>query len=453
MSSGKYEKFTGQALLEKLKTISHLSHSERAKQCGYYKIVSIPSERRQKIEYHLSEFYDEIIEAKKQERQLQGKQNQPNPFDAVLGNELSPPVAGMVLGGIDGIKNRLNSTDIETRVAALPEALKHGASGVDLVIAALKDPSSKVRSSAYELLQVRKLDKKSVEAVSKFDKLLLLTRLQDWKTKDYNHKAGLKDLTKTAYAIKSLEQFKLLLQDTQVSQLQALVFKITNGEDYNQQFSYAVDILFDACTYLTNLKALCIGDGSKVIPLGDISALLQAYPKLEILQISNGFKLNFSPTRHNYLKTLICNASDLDTKTIQQIYKLELPELEYIDIGFGDYRGEKPNTPVIAPILSTSFFPKLRYLGIRNGEDYNKLASAIVRSPLVNRLLVLDLSDGTLGDKGAEVLFNCPAINRLYTLNVSRNYLSSNIVKQLSKLKCHVIAQSQKYYRYSATYE
>jgi hypothetical protein len=243
------------------------------------------------------------------------------------------------------------------------------------------------------------------------------------------------------------------LQDAQVGQLQALIFQIAKEEYYGQEFRYAVDILFDACTHLTNLKALCIGDESNVAPLGDISALLKVYPKLEILQINNGFKLNFSPIHHRYLKTLICDAEDLDNRTIQQIYKLELPELEYIDIGFGDCRGEKPKTPAIAPLLSASFFPKLRYLGIKNGQDYNKLASAIIRSPLVNSLLVLDISNGTLADKGADILFNYPAINRLYTLNVSRNYLSSNMVKKLSKLKCHVIAQSQKYFRYSPTYE
>lgn len=432
MSNWKYEKFKGQALLEKLKTISHLSHSERAKQCGYYDNIVKPTERRQQVELNLSEFYDAILEAKRQERELQGKQNQPKPFDAVIGGEVSPPVAGMVLGGINGIKNRLNSVNVETRVTALSEALKHGAEGADLVVAALEDSSSKVRSYAYEIL-VRVLDDKFQEAVSKFDKLLLFTRLQDWKAEIYDEKVGAVNPSKTAYIIKSLQQFQLLIQNPLDNDLQALILQINNTEtDSSQKYNYIVDLLFDACDDLKNLKALSIKDDTTSMPLGDVSALLKVYPKLEILQINNGFNLDFSPIRHTNLKTLIINTRDLGSKTIQQIYKLELPELEYIDIGFGyDYNTDKPNTPAIAPILSSSFFPKLRYLGIRNGKDYNKLASAIVRSPLVNRLLGLDISNGTLGDKGAEVLYNCYSsrtINNLLTLNVSHNYLSSNMV-------------------------
>lgn len=51
-------------------------------------------------------------------------------------------------------------------------------------------------------------------------------------------------------------------------------------------------------------------------------------------------------------------------------------------------------------------------------------------------------------------MYNCyssRSINNLVTLNVSRNYLSSNMIKKLSKLKVRVIYHLQKHYRYSAT--
>ncbi|MEH1936655.1 MAG: hypothetical protein V7L14_23720 [Nostoc sp.] len=70
-------------------------------------------------------------------------------------------------------------------------------------------------------------------------------------------------------------------------------------------------------------------------------------------------------------------------------------------------------------------------------------------SGIINRLIVLDLSGGNLGDKGAKTLFNSPGINRLHTLNVSNNYLSPDMVKKLSQLKCRVVAEPQKLSRYN----
>lgn len=88
-------------------------------------------------------------------------------------------------------------------------------------------------------------------------------------------------------------------------------------------------------------------------------------------------------------------------------------------------------------------FPELKYLGLRSSNYSDDIAEAIVRSPLLERLVVLDLSMGTLTNKGAEILLNCPAIERLHTLNVARNLLPLGIVEQLSQLKCRVVAEPQ----------
>lgn len=140
---------------------------------------------------------------------------------------------------------------------------------------------------------------------------------------------------------------------------------------------------------------------------------------------------------------------------MQQIYKLELPALEYLDLGFSNSGNNNlPNATEVAPIFSGNFFPNLKYLGLRGGRDYNKMATALAHSVLVHRLIGLDISDGNLGDKGAEILLNCPAINRLQILNVSKNRLTKDMVTKLSKLKCQVNAKSQKYYyRYSPAWE
>ena len=51
-------------------------------------------------------------------------QNQPGKYDAVLGGKNPPPVTGVVLGGIEGVKRRLSNPVVEVKVAALSDALK-----------------------------------------------------------------------------------------------------------------------------------------------------------------------------------------------------------------------------------------------------------------------------------------------------------------------------------------
>lgn len=83
------------------------------------------------------------------------QQNQPREFDAVLGGKAPPPVDGVILGGIEGVKHRLNSSNIQAQTAALSEATNYGDIGLELVVQALKNQSVYLRISAYSLLKHR----------------------------------------------------------------------------------------------------------------------------------------------------------------------------------------------------------------------------------------------------------------------------------------------------------
>ncbi|MDZ8105323.1 MAG: WD40 repeat domain-containing protein [Nostoc sp. DedQUE12a] len=83
------------------------------------------------------------------------KQNQPKQYDAVLGTQNSAPVGSMILGGLEGVKSRLKSVDIEVQTAALKEALNYGEAGLDLVIQAWQYESGKLKWAAYSLLRHR----------------------------------------------------------------------------------------------------------------------------------------------------------------------------------------------------------------------------------------------------------------------------------------------------------
>jgi hypothetical protein len=80
---------------------------------------------------------------------------QPREYDAVLGGN-SPSLEGAaVLGGIEGVKLRLQIPDSTVKIAAIKQALNYGEQGLDLVIAGLKDESWDIQNAAYLILNKR----------------------------------------------------------------------------------------------------------------------------------------------------------------------------------------------------------------------------------------------------------------------------------------------------------
>jgi hypothetical protein len=80
---------------------------------------------------------------------------QPQNFDAVLGNQTSIANGSFVLGGIEGVKTRLNSDRIHVIILALKDAINYGDAGLRLVLQYLENPESQIVDAAYELLKDR----------------------------------------------------------------------------------------------------------------------------------------------------------------------------------------------------------------------------------------------------------------------------------------------------------
>jgi hypothetical protein len=83
------------------------------------------------------------------------RSQRPQSFDAVLGNQTIAANSSAVLGGIDGIKTRLNSENIHVVILALKDAINYGDAGLHLVIKYLENSESQVVDTAYELLKDR----------------------------------------------------------------------------------------------------------------------------------------------------------------------------------------------------------------------------------------------------------------------------------------------------------
>ena len=77
---------------------------------------------------------------------------QPKPYDAVLGGQNQPPEGAAVLGGIEGVKRKLSNPNPQIRIAALHQALNYGEPALDLIIEALQDELPEIQIQAYSLL-------------------------------------------------------------------------------------------------------------------------------------------------------------------------------------------------------------------------------------------------------------------------------------------------------------
>jgi hypothetical protein len=278
------------------------------------------------------------------------------------------------------------------------------------------------------------------------------------KIEEFNPKIGMSDPIGKAFTFRYswdneediepvLEQF---LQDSKISQVEALTFGMISDVFETTHSQYLVNYLINARDKLTNLKAIFIGDiiqeESEVswISHDNISPVLDAYPNLEVLQIRGGEGLTFSPIRHNNLQALIIETGGLSPDTIENINKLELPNLQHLELWLGSsYYGGTSTVEDLKWILSGNVSEKLIYLGLRNSEYSDAIATALIDAPIVERIKVLDLSMGILTDRGLEELLKCDAIEGLDILNLANNYLSEGAIEKLQKLNVRVISDEQ----------
>ena len=408
---------------------------------------------------------------------MMNNERNPKEYDLVLGGHNTPPIDGVVLGGIEGVKSRFASNNIQSQISALSEAFNYGDRGLNLVIDALGNYRREVRKNAYQLLKQRE-EKKAKEAVNNYkfwSDFEYLNGLPNSHTQvfahrqveDFNPETGINDPVYIAYALRQpgyiwrgekqeliTKQFNLLIKDSQASKLEALVFGFWDYWTSN----IIINPLFEASEKLPVLKALFIGDIKdeemmiSSIDLCDISPILGVYSNLELLHIRGGQGLRFSSgylEKHDKLKAIRIESGGLPREAINDLCALDLPALEYLELWMGtpEYGGTSTIDDLL-PIIEGEAFPNLKYLGLRNAEYTDEIVFELVKSPLLQDLIELDLSLGTLGIEGAEALLNCPAINELDTLNISKNWLDNfpETINQLFQLDCEVIADEQEWY-------
>lgn len=244
----------------------------------------------------------------------------------------------------------------------------------------------------------------------------------------------------------AVDMLQRLIVDPAAEQLTGLVIGMWDGEMMDAGPDELVEMLCASAEQLPSLRALFIGDiiceecEVSWVTMTDFSPVWDAFPRLEIFKLRGAQGLSLGKIRHRHLKELYLESGGLGVDVLKQVIEADLPELEVLSIYTGNNNyGWDGDLDDLMPLISGERFPKLKTLGICNCEIADAVAEMIVKSPILDRLEVLDLSKGTLGDEGAEALLSSPKVKQLKKLDLTYHFISKANQDQLRKLPLEVV--------------
>ena len=167
---------------------------------------------------------------------------------------------------------------------------------------------------------------------------------------------------------------------------------------------------------------------------GSIAGLWAVLPHLERLKVQgSGIELGKITAPH--LKELLVHTGGLGREVLQRVAEADLPELTTLELWLGteEYGGET-SVGDLSGVLSGAGLPKLRTLGLMNGDYANELPAAVASSAILPQLSELDLWGGTMTDEGGRALLeHAERFRHLARLNLDENFLSEEVSGQLQQ--------------------
>lgn len=195
----------------------------------------------------------------------------------------------------------------------------------------------------------------------------------------------------------------------------------------------------------SNLTAIYIGDmtaeQSEIswIKQTDYTPLLTDYPKLTSLKIRGSSDLELSAVEHDNLEELTIECGGLPASVLKAIAESKFPALKRLELWLGtDEYGFDGDIDDVKGLVEQINPSRLDYLGLKNSEIQDEVASFVAEQPWVADLDTLDLSMGTLKDTGAEALFNSEYVKSLKKLDLHYHFMSAEWQEKLKTLPCEV---------------
>jgi uncharacterized protein (TIGR02996 family) len=141
-------------------------------------------------------------------------------------------------------------------------------------------------------------------------------------------------------------------------------------------------------------------------PIGDLSGLSEAYPRLEDVVLKGTGDVALGELRLLHARRFALRTSQLTRKTLAAIVRAPWPALEELELWFGDpadHYGAECELADAVELLGCEL-PALRSLALRNAMFSDEVVPAIVSWRGAAQLEELDFALGTLTDAGARAL-------------------------------------------------
>ncbi len=163
----------------------------------------------------------------------------PRESDLVLGGQNPPPTNAAILGGLAGVKQRLESESISERLWALNNSVRYGNDGIRLAIKALTDVDPEIQHLASKLLRYQfstagekaLVDYVSLQTIGYY----YATVPQESSRKMYSHEVGILDPEDITYIIKiesllenskNTNSIEHLMKDPNIASLRSLSIEL-----------------------------------------------------------------------------------------------------------------------------------------------------------------------------------------------------------------------------------
>ncbi|GAA2205927.1 hypothetical protein GCM10009850_013850 [Nonomuraea monospora] len=165
---------------------------------------------------------------------------------------------------------------------------------------------------------------------------------------------------------------------------------------------------------------------------GDLTPLLEAYPRLERLEVRGSQGLRLEPVTHEHLRVLRFESGGLPGSVVRAVGGCAFPALEHLELWLGvEQYGGDSTAADLDGILSGAGLPALKRLGLRDGERMDDVAAAVAVAPVAGRLEELSLGMGTLTDRGAEALLSGQPLTHLRVLDLRHHFLGDDMMRRV----------------------
>lgn len=204
--------------------------------------------------------------------------------------------------------------------------------------------------------------------------------------------------------------------------------------------------LIEAKPRLTGLRALFLGEMTfeeceiSWITQTDITPVLRAFhDQLEVLYVRGGQHLVLQPGGSTVLRELVIETGGLDGSVVDAIARSRLPALQRLDLWLGtEEYGATTTDHELTPLLSGAATPNLQHLALKNSDRPLENIALLAGSPLLPRLMSLDLSMSTTGDECLPLLTS-GAFAHLRGLDLHYHYLSDPAMDHLRQALPHTV--------------